>query len=498
MEIVATFVQASGRDPREELASPPAGATTIELRADLLDGEVDLDGLVSACPLPVVVTLRSAAEGGRGPDDPASRRRFLERAAASRAALVDLEADRDRDCLGTVVAPERAILSKHLPRAVPADLEEQTRSLLASPARLVKIVPRATGLDDALAVLRLGQAMDRGPRAARRAIVFASGEAGRATRLLGPLLAAPLAFASWGEGREAAAGQYPPAEIAFLAGHLQGRPRRVFAVLGNPVSGSLSPRMHAAAYRALSLPDLFVPIEVGKQEELDALLAPLGASCLDGVGLSAGGFAVTMPWKEEAARRCTLLAPRAQRARAANTVLPRPGRLVGDCTDIDGIGRALLDAGIDPGGEPAVVLGTGAAARAAAVALDLAGAEVALTGRDAAKVEETARELGVHAVAVSATERFSIVVNATPAGRDGELGTLLGALRAPAGALVIDMPYGPVPTALERLSAERGWHYVSGRELLLSQGIAQFAAMHGAAPPVRAMAAAIGLEETQS
>lgn len=498
MEIVATFVPAPGKDPREELASPPLGATTVEVRVDLLEGEFDLEALVSACPLPVVVTLRSAAEGGRGPDDPASRRRFLERAAASRAALIDLESDRDRGCLGSVVAPERAILSKHLPRAVPADLEDQVRSLLASPARLVKIVPYATGLDDVIAVLRLAQAMDRGPRASRRAVVFAAGEAGRATRLLGPLLAAPLAYASWGEGREAAPGQYPPAEIAFLAGHLQGRPRRLFAVLGNPVSGSLSPRMHAAAYRALSLPDLFVPIEVGKEEELAALLAPLGETCLDGVGLAVGGFAVTMPWKEAAARRCSLLAPRAQRARAANTVLPRPGRVIGDCTDIDGISRALLDAGVDPGGEPAVVLGTGAAARAAVVALDLAGADVALTGRDAARVEETARELGVHAVAASATDRFVIVINATPAGRDGDVPPLLAELRVPAGAVVVDMPYGPGPTALERLSAERGWHYVGGREVLLNQGIAQFAAMHGAAPPVRAMAAALGLEETQS
>ncbi|MEW6338512.1 MAG: type I 3-dehydroquinate dehydratase, partial [Acidobacteriota bacterium] len=346
MEIVATFVPAPGKDPREELASPPAGATTVEVRADLLERESDLDALVSACPVPVVLTLRSAAEGGRGPDDPAARRRFVERAAASRAALVDLEGDRDRECLGTVVAPERAIVSKHLSAVAPAELEEEVRALLSTPARLVKVVVQARTLDDSLAVLRLGQAMDRGPRAARRAIVFASGEAGRATRLLGPLLAAPVAFASWGEGREAAPGQYPPAEFAHLTGHLQGRPRRVFAVLGNPVGGSLSPRMHAAAFRALSLPDLFVPIEVGTQEELDALLAPLGESCLDGVGLTAGGFAVTMPWKEGAARRCALLAPRAQRARAANTVLPRPGRLVGDCTDIDGISRALLDAGV--------------------------------------------------------------------------------------------------------------------------------------------------------
>jgi 3-dehydroquinate dehydratase/shikimate dehydrogenase len=466
----------------------------VELRADLLDGSPDLAPLVAACPLPVVVTLRSAAEGGRGPDDPVQRREFFAQATALEVAFFDVER-RDVELLDAVVPRERAILSAHLPQATrAADLEATAAELLASGARFVKLVSQATTLADTLAVLSLGGAVGRGGRN-QRLIVFAAGDAGRATRLLGPLLAAPIAYAAWDSSRAAAPGQYTAAELTALAGHLGGRPRRLFAILGKPVAAALSPRMHAAAYRALGLPSLFVPLQVADAAELDALLRPLGETCLDEVGLSAGGFAVTMPWKEAAAGRCDILAPRAQRAAAANTVLPRPGKTLGDCTDIDGINRVLIESGVAVDGAKALVLGTGGAARAAVVALQLAGAEVGIAGRDRSAAEAVARRLGATAVDAADSERVAMVVNATPAGGDGAPTPWLEALRAPAGAAAIDLPYGDEPTFLERLAAARGWTYAGGREVLLYQGVAQFAAMNAVAPPVRAMAAALGLDE---
>ena len=496
MEIVATYRPAPGSDPARELGHPPAGATAVELRADLLGG-VDLAGLLGASRLPVILTLRSRAEGGEGPDGAAERRAFFARAAALPAAFVDLEAARDRELLGVLVPKEKAILSAHFADGVPADLEERAAALLASGARFAKVVPAARSLADLLAVVRLAQGLDRGDRAMRRAVVFATGEAGRASRLLGPLFGAPLAFAAWGAGRAAAPGQYTPEELTALIGHLSGRPRRLFAVLGRPAGASLSPRMHAAAYRALGLPLLFVPLEVGEAAELDRLLRPVGEGCLDEIGLPCGGFAVTMPWKAEAARRCTVLAPRAQRADAANTVLPRPARVLGDCTDIDGLTRVLAEEGVELGRSRALVLGAGGAARAAVVALQLGGASVAVAAREPERAQRLARLLGAAVAEIAASDRFDLVVNATPAGGDGAASPWLEALRLPAGGVAVDLPYGAAPTCLEQLAATRRWRYVGGRDVLLYQGVSQFAAMTGVAPPVRAMAAALGLEEVQ-
>ena len=263
--------------------------------------------------------------------------------------------------------------------------------------------------------------------------MFATGEAGRATRLLGPLLGAPVAYAAWDAARVAAPGQYLPEEVSGLIGHLGGRPSRLFAVLRSKAGASLSPRLHAAAYRALALPNAFVPLEVAEPAELDALLRPAGESCLDGLGFSVGGFAVAMPWKGEAARRCTLVAPRARRAEAVNTVLPRPGKVLGDCTDIDGITRVLAEEGVELRGSRALVLGAGGAARAAVVALQLAGARVAIVARDADRARETAAGLGAVVTDMGASERAAVVINATPAGADGRPDAWLESLRLPRG-----------------------------------------------------------------
>lgn len=495
MEVIASFVPSTA-SPAAELASPPPGATTVELRADLLDPEADLSALITACPRPVLVTLRSTAEGGRGPTDPEARRRFFQRAVGWPAALWDLEAARDGELVGSVVPRERAVLSLHAD-STPPDLEQRVRQLLSHGTVLAKVVPTARRLADVQAVLSLNAGLERGERSRRRAVVFASGEAGRATRLLAPLLGAPVAYAAWSAERAAAPGQYTSEELLALIGHLRGRPRRLLAVLGRPVGGSLSPRMHNAAYRALGLPNLMVPLEIDDEGELEALLAPAGETALDELGLSCGGYAVTMPWKEAALGRCSLAAPRAQRARAVNTVLPRLGKVLGDCTDIDGITAALGEAGVSLPGRRALVLGAGATARAAVVALDLAGAQVGVHARSGAAARALAAELGVAVAEGADAASAEVVINATPAGRDGSPDPFLAELTAPEGTVVVDLPYGQGPTFLEHLAGERGWGYVSGREVLLFQGLAQFAAHNGVAPPVGAMAQALDLEEVQ-
>jgi len=144
------------------------------------------------------------------------------------------------------------------------------------------------------------------------------------------------------------------------------------------------------------------------------------------------------------------------------------------------------------------VVGSGAAARAALVALEQVGASAAVAARDAGRAEAIAREFGVACCAPADVGAFRVVVNATPAGHGGLPEPLLDSLALPAGAVAVDLPYGDAPTRLEELAGERGWHYVSGREVLLFQGVAQFAAMTGSPPPVRAMARSLGLDEAQA
>ncbi|MCS7182963.1 MAG: type I 3-dehydroquinate dehydratase [Thermoanaerobaculum sp.] len=496
MELVASFGGISSGELQRTIAHPPAGAHMVELRADLLPPEVPLADLVRACPLPVILTLRSEDQGGRGPNDPVARRAFFQRALSLNPALVDLEAVHDLPLLRSLIPPERALLSRHWDHT-PKDLDEQAASLLSLGTRYLKLVPTARSLADVLAVLGLAHALGRGSNGQRRCVLFAQGEQGIATRLLGPFLSAPLAYGAWERGAAVAPGQLSVGDFSALVGHLTGRPRRVFAVLGTQVQTSWSPRMHAAGYRFLGLPYAFVPLTVANEEELRTLLQPVGLGPLEAMGLNVGGFAVTMPWKEQAASACHILAPRAQRAGAVNTVLPRPAKVVGDLTDVDGLTRVLMEAGVGLAGAAVAVLGTGGAARAALVALQLAGSRLLLVARHQDKGAALAARFGARLVAPHQLKGVVAFINATPAGVDGEEDPLLEQVNLPPGCVVVDLPYGDRPTRLQRLAEERGWDYVSGKEVLLYQGVSQFAAMTGVAPPVTAMAAALGLKEAQ-
>jgi 3-dehydroquinate dehydratase/shikimate dehydrogenase len=229
------------------------------------------------------------------------------------------------------------------------------------------------------------------------------GTVGIASRYLAPLLGPPLSFAAWRDGAAAAPGQLTVAQLEAVIGHLAGPPRRLFGVVGRDVGRSLSPALHCAGYRALDLPDLFIPVSVPDETELIEVFTFLGDTLFDRIGLAAHGWAVTTPYKDIAADAAEMVAPRVRRAFAANTLVLRETGMAADNTDADGIVASLVSLGIDACGRTAVVQGTGGAARGAAVGLYLAGAEVFLRGRDAEVTAEIAEILEISALEPGAT-----------------------------------------------------------------------------------------------
>jgi shikimate dehydrogenase len=181
-----------------------------------------------------------------------------------------------------------------------------------------------------------------------------------------------------------------------------------------------------------------------------------------------------------------------RRAGAANTLILKPAQVVAENTDADGVVGSLASLDLDPRGRTAVVQGTGGAARGAAVGLHLAGATVLLRGRDARRAGSTAAALGMASLAPDApAPKAAILVNATPLGRAEGEPTPFADSEVAAAAAVVDMVYGDQPTPLARCAGEHGVPLADGREVLLHQGIAQFAAFAQTVPPKDAMRAAI-------
>ena len=493
MDWIVSLTPEVADDPLAALASPPEGASVIELRLDLFPG-IDISTAISACPLPVLATLRSTAEGGRGSDDPENRSEILAAARDAGAALIDLEHARDSRLINTLgFPPEQVVLSWHDPEGTPDDLEGIAAALLESPARMVKLVPTAENLIDLERVLVLHQHFNDCRARNRRLMTFAMGTVGIASRYLAPLLGPPLSFAAWRAGAAAAPGQLTVAQLEAVVGHLKGRPRRLFGVIGSDVSRSLSPVLHNAGFRALGLPDLFIPVSVPNPRDLEDLFTDLGFTLFDRVGLAAHGWAVTTPYKDIAAAAAEMAAPRVRRAEAANTLVLRESGMAADNTDADGVVASLLSIGIDAQGRTAVVQGTGGAARGAAVGLHLAGADVSLRGRDAERTQEFAEMIEIDALEPgSMPDKAEILVNATPLGTQPGDDSPFSDDEINRAAAVVDMVYGDKETALVARAKAAGIPAADGKTVLAYQAFAQFAAFTTRMPPKEAMLKAIG------
>ena len=474
------------------IASPPAGASIVELRLDLFP-EIDVGAAVGACPLPLLTTLRSIQEGGEGPDDPTIRARIIGAARNAGAALIDLEFRRDASLARDLgLTPEETILSWHDPRATPNGLAEVAGSLIENAARWIKVVPSASSVADVVAVLDLHRQFNGGRRQGRRLMTFAMGKSGLASRYLAPLLGPPIGYAAWSDEAPAAPGQLSIDLTEAVIGHLDGAPQRFYGVVGADVSGSLSPVLHAAGYRSLSLPYVLLPVSVADAGELVDLFAPQGSTPFDRAGLETRGWAVTTPYKAQAAAAADHHAPRVLRAAAANTLILGEHHVVAENTDADGIVGSLVSLGIEPRGRTGLVQGTGGAARGGAIGLHLAGADVILRGRSAENTQQTAEAMDIEWCGPNdPTPDGAILVNATPVGREpGEAPPFTDGEIESASA-VVDMVFAEHTTALVARARELELPVADGREVLLHQGIAQFAAFTQKVPPKEAMRKAL-------
>lgn len=259
------------------------------------------------------------------------------------------------------------------------------------------------------------------------------------------------------------------------------------AVLGSPITRSLSPTLHRAAYAALGLDWSYEAIEC----RAGALAGLLG-----GLDDRWAGLSLTMPLKRAVLPLLDGVSELASAVGGANTVVLTEGRRYGDNTDVYGIVTALTEAGVDRPRSP-VVLGAGATACSALAALgDLGAGKATVVVRDPARAD-SARTVG---------ERFGVTVTvrafgALPAvlpGTDLVISTLPAAAADPyvttiAGAAeaAFDVVYAPWPTALASAFERAGRTVVGGFPMLLHQAVRQVELMTGCpVAPVRAMRAA--------
>lgn len=267
---------------------------------------------------------------------------------------------------------------------------------------------------------------------------------------------------------------------------------RLLGLLGSPVSHSLSPRMHNAAFGRLGLDYVYLAFET-TQESLSRVVAALR-------DMNVKGFNITMPLKKSVLPLLDGISPEARMIGCVNTVANEDGRLIGYNTDGLGYVRDLKEHGVSVRGARIALAGAGGAARSAAIQLALDGAaEIAVFNRTLEKAADIADAInknipGCRAEALCLEEGSlarrledaDILVNATALGmrphEDASVISSPGLLRR--DLVVSDFIYEPSRTKLLRIAEEAGCRTLNGSGMLLYQGAEAFRIWTGMDMPV--------------
>lgn len=252
---------------------------------------------------------------------------------------------------------------------------------------------------------------------------------------------------------------------------------RVYGLLGDPVSHTLSPLIHNRAFQEYGIDAVYVPFHVLP----NGLSAAVSGIC----ALDIAGVNVTVPHKESILPLLDQIDPPAQLIGAVNTIVVNDGTLIGYNTDASGFMSSIRqELNFQPAEKNILLLGAGGACRAAVVALAAAGVKsITIANRLLAKAESLTNALIPHFPSVQFSaisycdKRYEailpiadLIVNTTSVGLHGEKLSFLPLERIKGSALIFDMIYSPSETPLICSARSAGLLCADGRGMLAAQG----------------------------
>lgn len=471
------------------------GADLAEIRIDYLESAERgkwRDVLARKC-LPVIVTNRADWEGGKWTGDETLRLSILVEAEQLGAEYVDVElaaCETYKELRSkSSCADAKLILSHHnFNRGLSLkEIQSITSQMIAAGADIHKIAMMANS------ALELCPVFESLRDAVVPTIAIAMGEYGQASRVAAGKFGAFLTFASAGTGCESAPGQVSTQRLAEFFGFSRTSPAtRLFGIIGNPVSHSMSPALHNAAMEHSGIDGLYVYMPV--KENVAEFIRQMCAIGFD-------GFSVTIPHKVAALDAVDKIDPVARDIGAINTIVRRSnGSLFGCNTDwvaaINAIEESLPSRSLS--GKRVICIGAGGAGRALIFgALSRGARQVLIVNRSGDKAVALATDIDTERASGISQEEFNansdidfeVVMNTTSVGMHPNLGeSPILKSKLVNKPLVFDAVYNPLETKLLREASSMGCATVSGLEMFVGQGAEQFDKWHpGVDPPVEIM-----------
>ncbi len=272
-----------------------------------------------------------------------------------------------------------------------------------------------------------------------------------------------------------------------------GTGTKLCAVIGNPISHSLSPAIHNAGFDALDLDFVYVSFRV---EDVKNALA--GMRALENFR----GMSVTIPHKIAIIDLVDEISDLDRHIGSINTIINENGKLIGLGTDGPGALKAIFEAGVNLEGQKVLMLGSGGAARAIAytIAHNAAITKLTLLDIDAAMLEKLASDLkaGTNAPVCSDMltdktlssnmKEADLVIHCTPVGmHPKEDVSLVPKDLFKTGQVIFDVVYTPLQTKLLKEAEARGLKTISGVEMFINQAVLQFERFTGVSAPEEIM-----------
>ncbi len=465
--ICAVVAASTAAEMTRQVRSALRETKTLELRLDWLQNDAERARFLRWLNrtdfrgATFLATCRRREGGGRFPGDIDRQLFWLIRAREAGCQWCDLEVETMRklpyQSIREYPVPPRVMFSVHDFERTPT-LPANVNVPAYGEVDAVKIAANAQTIADSVRLLRLA-------RRSRNFVAVPMGETGLPARILALREGSALAYASVAEAT--APGQVSLQEMKYLyrAQELTRR-TQVYGVIGDPIGHSLSPLLQNTGFSARRMDAVYLPFLVHRLGDFLAAVPEFGIR----------GFSVTLPHKQTILRHLKGCEPLAAEIGAVNTVIVRrDGSLYGCNTDYVGVLRAL-EKRLRLRESRVLIIGAGGSARAAAFALARAGAAVGICARREKAAKELARAVAGEAVPRRAlrTEFFDAILNSTPVGmhpHDGISPLASGELHC---RIVMDLIYRPQRTRLLKIAARKGISTVSGVEMFLAQGVAQW------------------------
>jgi 3-dehydroquinate dehydratase/shikimate dehydrogenase len=457
---------------------------TIELRLDWLRSDRELTSFLKALRrfrkkgLTLVATCRRIIGGGKLAGGAQAELYWLGQAREAGCQWCDFEIETLRELPGqsarSLPVPPKILLSFHDFERTPP-LPRNLVHARRGEADAVKIAARARSLKDSLKLLRLAHD-------SKDLVAVPMGEVGLPARLLALSRGSALAYAPVAAATAPGQVSLHDFKRLYRADSIT-RKTEIYGVIGNPIEHSLSPLLHNTGFIAAKRDAAYLPFLVENLREfVDAIPE-----------FKLRGFSVTIPHKQTIMKYLAEYEPMAEKIGAVNTVVVgKNGKLRGSNTDYLGVLRAF-DGKLRLRDSRVLIFGAGGSARAAAFALVDAGAEVLICARRESAARELARVCGAQAIARKhlAAACFEAIVNTTPVGMYPHADSSPLLPRELNCEILMDLIYRPLRTKLLRTAAEKGIRTVSGVEMLLAQGFAQWELWTGKPAPEAVMRRAV-------